>query len=625
MAQGASNAVEIFVSFTMSLMTGLGENVLYGMQLAFDSYIDFIIGMVWSVQDVLYAFNLRSCKVPSAAIRYDIGCACGDAPHMIPPLQRAQTEGALWCVGSLNVPFPDGSSGIIHNPYSLDALSGGNLPELAAQGVDPMVVWARCKSNYAQKIWDEGAWAQFAEAGHAREWAQRISSEFLECMTTMPNDKRTCMTMYHSLVYGSTPDAYFLYIAVNSSSSVVAPDACLVYSGLRGSVTGELKGVLDACATSEQCDLNPLGDSNKVSVASVHGTVRHRDSPGPDYSAPMAKLQRAYADFNETSTSAVIDAALFSADGDFIHEYFDCVFMGPYSRVDILPCDAEGVLDCPFYARDENGSSRNFTACFGDDAMQGDHMLPFTCGSSARRAIIKYFFRDYYKPQVINNLTKVINAKIASIYANYTSSMGCGASCTLEECTIDNEFAPCMETAFELTSSEVGEFVIDEILAELPRYYAHVFHTNAPWMTYYDGGKPFDWTKSEAAAKTAQRLSHFSPAAPIVEYSAKEAYSMIKDDNATSLWSMCTSLLGHVSMSVPSWPTHGSIEEMVQQMSQAAMNSASPFVWHSSRRHAPSQSSACKRKRRAQAPGRLMVEEISVDLLEGAALAALAA
>ena len=43
---------------------------------------------------------------------------------------------------------------------------------------------------------------------------------------------------------------------------------------------------------------------------------------------------------------------LFSADGDFIHDFFYCVFLGPYTRVDMLPCDLNGRLpNCPFYAR----------------------------------------------------------------------------------------------------------------------------------------------------------------------------------------------------------------------------------------------------------------------------------
>ena len=178
MAGGASNVVDSFVAYAMSLMSGLGETILYAMQLAYDSVIDFVLSMVWSVQDILYAFNLRACKLPNSALRYVMECACGDTPHMIPQPQRSQTVGALWCVGTLNVQMPDGSFGIINNPYSLDELSqgirgvtefvqcmsesmdcqppygDGGLPLLTVQGVDPVVVWTRCKSNYALKTWD---------------------------------------------------------------------------------------------------------------------------------------------------------------------------------------------------------------------------------------------------------------------------------------------------------------------------------------------------------------------------------------------------------------------------------------------------------------------------------------
>jgi hypothetical protein len=47
---GAASALEQFVSFTMSLLSGLGDTILYGMQLSFDSSMDYIIGLVWNIQ-----------------------------------------------------------------------------------------------------------------------------------------------------------------------------------------------------------------------------------------------------------------------------------------------------------------------------------------------------------------------------------------------------------------------------------------------------------------------------------------------------------------------------------------------------------------------------------------------
>ena len=130
----------------------------------------------------------------------------------------------------------------------------------------------------------------------------------------------------------------------------------------------------------------------KTAVAAVHGTV-----PPPAatllaeaaqlYAAPLANLAAAFTQFNLDFPKEAhdIDAALFSADGDLLHQFMDCVFLGPYTRIDLRAGDAEGILDTQFYARDDlGGMSRNFTPCIGD-ALHGDERLPYTCGSPTRR------------------------------------------------------------------------------------------------------------------------------------------------------------------------------------------------------------------------------------------------
>jgi hypothetical protein len=89
------------------------------------------------------------------------------------------------------------------------------------------------------------------------------------------------------------------------------------------------------------------------------------------------------------------------------------------------------MLDCPFYARDENGGmSRDFTPCFGD-VMAGDFNLPYTCGSKSRRSIIKYFFRNYSsitnKEGLSQNISSEILKKVNKIYLEFISdnSKGC--------------------------------------------------------------------------------------------------------------------------------------------------------------------------------------------------------
>ena len=174
------SVVVMFVKFVITLVMGLGETLLFGLQLFWDSAIDFIIGIVFSVQDMLYTFNLRSCKVPNYALRYVMWCSCQDEAYAIPAKQRAQKVGALWCVGSLSMTLIDGNIGVVYNPYSMDELSLGvkgvtdyinclsehsnpgectapsgelsMLQLLVEQAVEPIAVWARCKSNYVQVI-----------------------------------------------------------------------------------------------------------------------------------------------------------------------------------------------------------------------------------------------------------------------------------------------------------------------------------------------------------------------------------------------------------------------------------------------------------------------------------------
>ncbi len=125
MAVTSGDAVSAFVEFTVSLVSGIGETLLNGMQLSFSATLDYLIGLVWSVQDVLYTFNMRQCKVPDYALRYVMQCGCGDTPHRIPSPQRGHgwRDGALWCVGTLSMQLADGSQAIVYNPYPLDELS----------------------------------------------------------------------------------------------------------------------------------------------------------------------------------------------------------------------------------------------------------------------------------------------------------------------------------------------------------------------------------------------------------------------------------------------------------------------------------------------------------------------
>lgn len=736
MEKNIESVIETFISFSLSLLSGLGQTILYALQLTFESTLDFFISFVWSIQDILYTFNMRSCKVPNYAMRYVLWCSCNDTAYRIPGNNRAEKWDAFWCVGTLSVNLMDGTANaIIYNPYSMDELSMGvkyiiayiecistsgsendkcisimnlgskqyPLEILSKQGVDPVAVWAKCKTNYLQNTWDAGSGVLFYEeekiaqvphlvfssalSASTRqsyvEWATReIGQTFVECMrdeSRFQIDYSSCMREYFSKKTNALPNAYFIYELmpyqnVSSNDTETLPDACLVFSGLNQSSNPgtPFQQAMHHCLLQEgvsqsyECPLNPSIWSNtnpkKISVAKLHGTVSPfwnnvlKDSASAIEKAVMSlykpandTLKQAFEDFVDDflqEEQFKIEAMLFSADGDFIHEFFDCVFMGPYNRIDLLPCDKEGVLTCPFYARDElGGKSRSFTPCYGE-AMGGDYSLPFTCGSQIRRSLIKYFFRNYSKITNSEGLSKNISIeifkKVNQIFEDFISdnAKGCFDSktqeCSIQACSSENAYYPCMNTIFEISEKEVGSFIIERLLSEIEPYMREVFQDSTAMTAYYNlngtnDEYPFQWQNNLAALE----LSMFDPNIIPIKYDSSETYQMplpIESKQKRvqgSIWGTCMALLSQASMTIPienrtiilengapqtlemplgAWKKLASllnlkrestvissqdIEEVVKDITEEAIKSHAPFVWHKSRRHAPSKSMFC--------------------------------
>jgi hypothetical protein len=407
------SAVKLFVDFATTLVSGLGETLLFAQQLSLTATIDYCVALAWSIQDLLYTFNMRACKVPNYAMRYVLRCGCNDAPYHIPDVQRGQkwNDGALWCSGTLSMVLKDGTNAFVYNPYSLSELSKGvqgltkyiqclsesanpdsacppppreqlTLSVLVQQGVEPIAVWARCKSNYALSMWDVGAGALFVAPpdgqnaqdpvpvsvrAQAVQWARARPDgpALLACLqdpARLQLGYEACLTGFFG-AQGYTKAAYFLYTDSRSSSSSTVhegepPDACRVFTGLEAAAAPgtPLQTLMTDCIMQDgvgnvvACDLNPLvrGADTHLAVAAIHGTT-------PPPAASLIEGARAlYAPLNRTLRAAFerftskfgeeaedIDALLFSADGDLLHQFFDCLYLGPYTRVDLHACDAE--------------------------------------------------------------------------------------------------------------------------------------------------------------------------------------------------------------------------------------------------------------------------------------------
>jgi hypothetical protein len=168
--------------------------------------------------------------------------------------------------------------------------------------------------------------------------------------------------------------------------------------------------------------------------------------------------------------------------------------------------------------RDEaGGQTRAFTACYGA-ALQGDLDLPFTCGSQARRALIKYFFRDYALKHFDKQITELLLKRVQELWANLThpNSYGCldeaTGRCTPSACRKEYGYAPCLDTDFTVSAAAVSQFVLKQLLLQLDGYLAFALQDTAPWTKYYNKsgvGLPAQWDASTVAASVAAEVLHF--------------------------------------------------------------------------------------------------------------------
>ena len=164
--------------------------------------------------------------------------------------------------------------------------------------------------------------------------------------------------------------------------------------------------------------------------------------------------------------------------------------------------------------------------------MHGDHRLPYTCGSEPRRALIKYFYRNVSAvlsgQGLRQNMTGLLRRVVAQAFANYTdpASRGCldatTGRCSLAACAEDaNGFAPCLSTAYEIPGEDVAQFLFSEILLDELRAYFNDAHTSTLPLTAQAQAPQTRWGAEPTMAAAAAALSHFSPAAPTLAYSAQ--------------------------------------------------------------------------------------------------------
>lgn len=237
-----------------------------------------------------------------------------------------------------------------------------SVPALDSQQVSPIAVLERCKANYQQKQWDAGAFvlydaamsAEMASSGRVVPPTIDPSTDAIgACLLEAEKTKQSnlaCMTDFLGTRYQteSTSAVFWRYEKVvhTDAESTDEVDACIVFSGPAkkddGSRTTEEFRKCSHDYRDTGCVIPHMvwssGSKNKVPVATLH-TVEEVNPEDREENA-LAKFAEAKnmamtaLTRMENFTDSNLEVVLFSGEGDALHQIFDCIVMGPMSRVD---------------------------------------------------------------------------------------------------------------------------------------------------------------------------------------------------------------------------------------------------------------------------------------------------
>jgi hypothetical protein len=668
-----------------------------------DAHLAFASGVVSGMQDMAQTIDEAHCKFPDFYMYKVLTCACGDTAVRIRSVRASATETSHWCTGSLKMMDGFGKITYTNNPYSLDTLRTkmGDVQEYLrcisqlAEGQktsvqdcsslkpfvdgidnDPTVdvvsiaVLSRCLANFQQQRWDDGAYKQY-EDGYANG-NRRLPGSVGDCLVTANDNGLSntgCLQDYLMSV-GISKSLYFGY--EKNTAVVHTIDACIVFTGPAGHSNTNIQRLFQPCvdthvykditdntacldvghdAVVDMCQIPPMiwsgGSKNNVPVATYHFVAE-------TVSQNKKVLARKY--FNEAKTKALcalgaledyvnneLDVVLFSAEGDSLHQMFDCMVQGPYARMDLWGRGPGKKLSVPYWARDDGGigASRTLDLPCGNLKLGGDMRPPFTCGGSTRKAIIKYFVRDHINKNAegVSLVVQLVRKQIAKLKKAWNTDieefacLGINGFPNLDSCSAtspDKYTPPVLKVSFDAIS---GDDIIKDLTAEIwPFLQEALAGGNQNQEFTYHHLDPvemesWNWVDS-GMGSIAKHLGFYDSQRPVVNYSAEEVGYPFK--NNTSIWDMCTGMVSQVMFTMPmativvddhdSWtiasvlglrnptlefdPTlesdfdgqesHGlsMLEKYVNKLLESSFSN-SPMFWHYAMRHVPSNSLVC--------------------------------
>ena len=623
-------------------------------------------------------------------------CPCGDQPVSIPADRLAETylDGAYWCSTVMSLLNFDGSVKYVWNPFSLQQLktklgsfdtylecvasknSGECTPptdEIFRKQQIPMIsVYQRCLSNYQEMTWDQGTHVLFNRTLQRVIKLDKLIPEVSDTFNVSAKlleakasgfDNTAVLDMF---LGGSQAVDYFKYSNITTPNPGSAQiDACLTFSGPAKIPDSKISQPFTACletyANRSGCDIPHMlwsgRSTNKVPVATQHTltitdpAVRLKMASG-EMEATQNKVLQILDELEQKWTGDKLKITIFSADGDLLHQYADCVMQGPMGSMTLTP--GPSGVEKVIWSRSSDGSpSRLFELpCSGErltnrDGISRDDVPPFTCGTYARRAVVKHFLRVTYggekenegaKTSVIKEIRALINRTREAW--NFKSNLMCtcpngtttGWACCEQQKNCATEACPCPDGystkasvacctsvcgglagtgIMEPFSKIKGEKLATDLLASVGAYMKNdIWTSTAPWLKFDPLGAEAYKASWQASEFDVSDAGLFDAANPVVYYDE------ITYPFKASFWEHCAGLLQQVIWTMPvdratgkpkipttqfdpitgksQTPNITYTEEFIQALTVEAYKS-SPLFWHYNVRHAPSPSEVCKR------------------------------
>ena len=617
-----------------------------------DGTLTYFIGLFGKFGEVMQAMDSQHCMLPDVTLKSTVRCACGDRALSIKSERRREKydKFAYWCSGVLSIPDANNRMRMVWNPYSYEELQGvvggqldayvaaasfdimttvPNSPVFAQQGVSMFSVLTRCRQNFINKQWDSAAFARYDAGVMERELKGGVNfvvgsagDGVGQCLLDSVSSgvgNGACMDAY--LRRMGVNDDYWGYTMVSKDVPSHLLDACLVFSGPASNASAmpdrrqKFQECLGGYSDGGACDLSGFvwspASSNSVPVAERHviysGNETHLEDAYAQKMRKASDLVMSELSKLESYENPDLQAAVFSAEGDIIHQLLDCVYMGPYARMDYWPglkCDETSQPDClvgPYWSRDSSkGKSRNLDL----DTCEITEQLPFTCGSKTRQAMVRDFVKRYLETGVNGaDLIKKIIVEWLGVQKDIWWNPS-RFTCNCSGCC-DGSYLPTNLSNISLQIST--KELINALEQRVRSFYRSSMISSEPWIGELDQSElaKYNWTTSEGSHRVAP-YALYHPAKPTMSYSNDEALSPPTSFLSPSLWHTCHSALKQIMFTLPvhdngslvgEYPeyTGGSVQKITEHVKKLVANAErhSPLFRHYHPKHHPSHSRMC--------------------------------